>query len=128
MRSRGLVGTFTAVVAWFRARPRLLHTIEVILLALTLALCAWAVAGEWSKAEPLLEHAKPGYLGLAIASVAAYYLVFILGWIRMLAAWSIRSRTGRPSRRRWSRCSRSTSPAGSGRRRRARSRCGGPPA
>jgi uncharacterized membrane protein YbhN (UPF0104 family) len=89
MAARGLVGTFTSVVAYFRARPRLTHTLEAVLLALTLALCAWAVAGQWSKAAPLLEHANVGYLILAVACVSAYYLVFILGWIRMLAAWRI---------------------------------------
>ena len=32
---------------------------------------------------------SPGYLALSLAVVAAYYLVFILGWIRMLDAWDI---------------------------------------
>ena len=45
---------------------------------------------QWSKAGPLLEHAQPGYLALAFATVAAYYLVFILGWMRILDAWDIR--------------------------------------
>ena len=39
--------------------------------------------------RPTLEHASPAYLALAFASVAIYYLVFILGWIRILAAWGI---------------------------------------
>ena len=90
MRSRGLVGTFEAVVAYFAARPRLTHTLQAVLLGVTLGLCGWAIADQWSKAGPLLAHARPGYLGIAIAFVAAYYLVFIFGWIRMLEAWGIR--------------------------------------
>ena len=89
MAARGLVDRFNSAVGYFRAHPRLTHTLEVLILALTLGLCAWAVAGQWSKAAPLLEHANLGYLGLAVACVTAYYLVFILGWIRMLAAWRI---------------------------------------
>src|SRR5207244_5897550 len=34
-------------------------------------------------------HARPGYLALALLSLSAYYLIFILGWIRMLAVWGI---------------------------------------
>src|SRR5262249_46794693 len=50
----------------------------------------WAVADQWSKAEPLLAHAKPLPLVLALLFIAVYYLVFIFGWIRMLDAWGIR--------------------------------------
>jgi uncharacterized membrane protein YbhN (UPF0104 family) len=63
--------------------------VPLTLVSVTLGLCGWAVSEEWSMAEPLLANARLGYLGLAFATVAAYYLVFILGWIRMLAAWDI---------------------------------------
>jgi hypothetical protein len=79
----------TAAVEFFRARPQLVKGIQLVLLALTLGFCAWAVRDEWSKAKPLLEHANAAYLTLAFAIVAGYYLVFILGWIRMLDAWGI---------------------------------------
>jgi glycosyltransferase 2 family protein len=69
--------------------PRLRKGLQIVLVAATLAFCAWAVRNEWSKAEDLLRHAHPGPLALAFAAVSAYYLVFILGWIRMLAAWAI---------------------------------------
>src|SRR5207302_3261606 len=39
---------------------------------------------------PLLANASPAYLALSFAVVAVYYLVFILGWIRMLEAWGIK--------------------------------------
>jgi uncharacterized membrane protein YbhN (UPF0104 family) len=63
--------------------------LQIGLLTLTVGFCVWAVRNEWSKAGPRLEHASPAYLGLAFAAVAVYYLVFILGWIRILAAWGI---------------------------------------
>jgi uncharacterized membrane protein YbhN (UPF0104 family) len=69
--------------------PRLRKGLQIALVAATLAFCAWAVRNEWSKAEDLLRHAHPGPLALAFAAVSAYYLVFILGWIRMLASWAI---------------------------------------
>src|SRR6478672_13818625 len=79
-----------AALDWFRARPRLTKALQLALLALTLGFCVWAVRDQWSKAGPLLAKADPVYLALAFAIVAVYYLVFILGWIRMLEAWDIR--------------------------------------
>jgi hypothetical protein len=76
--------------AFFQARPKLTKGIQVTLVTATVALCAWALVDQWHKAEPLLAHARPGYLLLAFATLASYYLVFILGWIRILEAWRIR--------------------------------------
>src|SRR5438105_8538618 len=80
----------TAALQFLRARPRLTKGIQLALLVLTVAFCAWALQDQWSKAEPLLANASPLYLALSFAIVAVYYLVFILGWIRMLEAWNIR--------------------------------------
>jgi uncharacterized membrane protein YbhN (UPF0104 family) len=79
----------TAAVQYLRARPRAIKAIQLVLLALTLGFCAWAVQDQWSKAGPLLANANPAYLALSFAVVAVYYLVFILGWVRMLDAWDI---------------------------------------
>ncbi|HVC86892.1 MAG TPA: lysylphosphatidylglycerol synthase transmembrane domain-containing protein [Gaiellaceae bacterium] len=87
--SPGLGGRANAAVRYLRARPSLLRTLQWTLVVATVALCVWAVRDQWSKAAPLLENAKPGYLALGFAIVAVYYLVFILGWIRMLEAWGI---------------------------------------
>src|SRR5947209_1358055 len=80
----------TAAVHFLRARPRLTKGIQLGLLFLTVGFCVWAIHDQWSKAGPRLESASPAYLALAFAIVAVYYLVFILGWIRMLEAWDIR--------------------------------------
>ena len=79
----------TSAVQYLRARPTLTKGLQIGLLAVTVAFCVWALRSQWSKAEPLLAHANPFYLGLSFAIVAVYYLVFILGWIRMLEAWDI---------------------------------------
>jgi hypothetical protein len=79
-----------APVDYLRARPRLVKGIQLVLLLATLAFCIWAVRNEWSKAVPLLENASGAYVALSFAVVAVYYLVFILGWIRMLEAWGIK--------------------------------------
>jgi glycosyltransferase 2 family protein len=79
----------TSAVEYLRARPMLTKGLQIGLLAVTVAFCVWALSNQWSKAAPLLEHANPLYLALSFAVVAVYYLVFILGWIRMLDAWGI---------------------------------------
>jgi len=73
-----------------RRRPRLLFAIELTVGVVVLGLSALGVKGEWSKAGPLLENASLGYFALALATIAAYYLIFILGWIRILATWDVR--------------------------------------
>src|SRR5207237_1041101 len=58
-------------------------------IAITLGFCAYGITAEWSKAAPRLDRADPLYVALAFLAVAAYYLTFIVGWIRILAAWEI---------------------------------------
>ncbi len=89
MASSGIVGRARDAFGWLRARPRLLLAIQAALVLATAGLCAWAIVDQWHKAGPLLEDADLRYLALGFATIAAYYLVFILGWIRMLEAWGI---------------------------------------
>jgi uncharacterized membrane protein YbhN (UPF0104 family) len=85
----GFVSRVRAVTAFLREHPVLTTSLQAGLVALTLGFCFWAVRNEWSKAAPLLEHANPAYIALACAAVTVYYLVFIFGWIRILAVWDI---------------------------------------
>lgn len=85
----GIVGRARTAAAYVRSHRRLAVGLQLAIVVATVAFCAWAVRDEWSKAAPLLENAQIGYVALAFAAVAVYYLVFILGWIRMLAAWGI---------------------------------------
>jgi uncharacterized membrane protein YbhN (UPF0104 family) len=92
MEGRGLTGHVRATAEFFRERPRLTKSLQFALVAITIALCAWGVVDQWHKVGPRLAHAQPFYLALAFAMIALYYLVFILGWIRILEEWDIRVR------------------------------------
>jgi len=61
----GIVGRVRTAIAFFRAHPRLTKAIQALLVATTIALCAWAVVDQWHKAGPRLAHAKPAYVALA---------------------------------------------------------------
>ena len=77
------------LAAWLRNR-RVYVTLELIGLAVLLAALGWALRDVWADAAPRLRHADVSDLALAVAVVAAYYLVFVLGWLRILAVNGIR--------------------------------------
>jgi uncharacterized membrane protein YbhN (UPF0104 family) len=79
-----------SIVSALKRRPRLRRTLEAVAALLVIGFCVYAVKGEWSKAEPQLADARLADVGFALAAVGVYYLVFIFGWIRILAAWNIR--------------------------------------
>ena len=78
------------VIEAVRRRPWLSRTLQVVAIGATLAFCTVAIVHEWGKASSRVENANLIDLTLGLAAIAAYYLVFILGWIRMLDAWGIR--------------------------------------
>jgi glycosyltransferase 2 family protein len=75
---------------YVRERPRLNKALQILVVALVIGFCSWAVRNEWSKAGSRLENADLGWLAVSLVLLAVYYLVFIVGWIRMLRAWGIR--------------------------------------
>ena len=77
------------VLTVLRRRPVLI-TVELIGLAVLLGVLAWAIRDVWADAVPRLRHADLTDLALAVAILAAYYLVFVIGWLRILAAYGIR--------------------------------------
>ena len=79
-----------ALIAALRRHPRLSRALEIGAGVLVVGLCAFAVRGEWSKAAPRIAEADPVWIALALSAVAVYYLVFILGWVRILAGFEIR--------------------------------------
>ena len=77
-------------VASIAANKRLVVTLELLALGVFLGALSWALRDVWADAAPLLRHADPVDIGLALAALAAYYLVFILGWMRILVSYGIR--------------------------------------
>ena len=77
------------IAAPFRDR-RVSVPVQLLALAILLGALGWALRDGWADASPRLRHADPGDLAIAVALVAAYYLVFVLGWLRILAVYGIR--------------------------------------
>src|SRR4029077_799399 len=77
------------LAAWANAHRRLLGAVQIGLLVLFFGLFAWALRGSLHGAGRALDHANYVLFGLGCAALAAYYLVFVLGWIRILSEWGI---------------------------------------
>ena len=73
-----------------RERTRLRVAIELVLLTIFLGLLVWGIRGSFHAAGRDLSNANPALLVLACGAVAAYYLVFVLGWMKILADWGVR--------------------------------------
>jgi uncharacterized membrane protein YbhN (UPF0104 family) len=65
-------------------------TIQLVALATVLFFVGWAFRGAWHDAEPRLRDADISDLVVSSAILAAYYLLFTVGWQRILAAWGLR--------------------------------------
>jgi glycosyltransferase 2 family protein len=74
----------------FLRHKRFYVTLELIGLAVLLGALGYALRDVWADAAPRLRNADLTDLALATVIVAAYYLVFVLGWVRILAAYGIR--------------------------------------
>ena len=74
---------------WLRSR-RAVVALELAVLAIFLGALGWALRDVWGDAAPRLRNANAVDLGIALAVVALYYLVFVVGWLRILAAYGIR--------------------------------------
>jgi len=82
-----------SVLTWARARlrdRRVIVALEVVAVTVLVAALAWAVRDVWPDAAPRLRNADLLDLALATAVLAAYYLLFVLGWMRILRAYGIR--------------------------------------
>src|SRR3954447_95710 len=72
------------------AHPRAIVVAQLLLLGVFLGFVGWAVRGSFRDAADDLRNADPVLFALARLAVAAYYLLFVLGWMRILADWDIR--------------------------------------
>jgi hypothetical protein len=63
-----------------------------VILAVFLGSVGWAVRGTLEGAGDDLRHADPLDFGLALLAIAAYYLCFVVGWMRILSDWKMHLR------------------------------------
>ena len=77
------------ILASLRRRPVLIG-IQLAFVALVLAFLGYALRDTWSDALPRLRDADPWSLVAALAMLAAYYFLFVVGWQWILAALGIR--------------------------------------
>jgi glycosyltransferase 2 family protein len=74
----------------FLRRRRVLVGLQLAFLGSVLAFLAYALRDVWADAVPRLADADPVYLAAALAVLAAYYLLFAVGWWWLLGAFRIR--------------------------------------
>jgi len=80
-----------ADVASFASRHRrLLGAVQLVVLAAFFVSLGWALRGSVHSAAHDLGDANLVLFGLGCAALGGYYLVFVLGWMRILAEWGIR--------------------------------------
>jgi glycosyltransferase 2 family protein len=63
---------------------------ELVLFAVFAGFVGWALRGSFHAAAGDLRNANLILFALGCLAVAAYYLLFVLGWMRILADWDIR--------------------------------------
>ena len=78
-----------SVVAFVKAHPRVVVVSQLVVLAVFFGSVGWAMRGSFKDAGSDLRNADPVLFVLACAVLAIYYLVFVLGWMRILWDWGI---------------------------------------
>jgi len=73
-----------------KEHPRVFFAVQAVVLAVFLGSIGWAVRGSFKSAGDDLRNADPLLFTLACVALAVYYLVFVFGWMRILADWDLR--------------------------------------
>jgi glycosyltransferase 2 family protein len=71
-------------------RRGILVALQLVVAALVIGFLAYFLRGAWAEAWPLMKRADPVEIGLALASLTLYYLLFVIGWQWILATLGIR--------------------------------------
>ena len=80
---------FSDLAAWASRHRRLLGAVQLVVLGVFFVSLGWALRGSFHSAARDLDNANLVLFALGCAALGAYYLVFVLGWIRILAEWGI---------------------------------------
>ena len=78
-----------AIVEFLKRHPRALAVAQVVALVVFLGFAGWGLHGALRDAGDRLREANPVDFVLGCVMVAAYYLLFVVGWIWILGAWGI---------------------------------------
>ena len=71
-------------------RRRVVVALQIVFVVAFTAVLGWFLRDTWRDALPLLRNADLVDVGIALAVLAAYYLMFVLGWQWILAGVGIR--------------------------------------
>ena len=77
------------LASWASRHRRLLGAAQLIVLAAFFISLGWALRHELHAAARDLDSANLVLFALGCAALGAYYLVFVLGWMRILREWGI---------------------------------------
>jgi uncharacterized membrane protein YbhN (UPF0104 family) len=80
----------TDIANWASRNRRLLGALQLVLLAAFFVSLGWALRHQLHSAAHDLANADLVLFGLGCAALGGYYLVFVVGWMRILAEWGIR--------------------------------------
>jgi glycosyltransferase 2 family protein len=69
--------------------PRLFLAVQLVGFGVFIFSVGWAVRGTLHDAGDDLRNADPVYFVLGCVAIAAYYLLFVFGWMRILADWKM---------------------------------------
>jgi uncharacterized membrane protein YbhN (UPF0104 family) len=80
----------TSTVAFARRHPRGIAAAQIVAVAVFIGAALWAISDEIDAAGERLAGANVLQFFLGSAAIAAYYLLFVVGWMMILAAWGVR--------------------------------------
>jgi uncharacterized membrane protein YbhN (UPF0104 family) len=83
------VSRLTDIGAWASRNRRLLVAVQLVVLAVFFVSLGWALRGSIHGAGRDLANANLVLFALGCLALGAYYLVFVLGWMRILAEWGV---------------------------------------
>jgi len=83
------VSRFSDIADWASRHRRLLGAVQVVVLLAFFGSLGWALRGSVHSAAHDLNNANLVLFALGCAALGAYYLVFVLGWMRILSEWGI---------------------------------------
>jgi glycosyltransferase 2 family protein len=79
------------VIDRLAARRRLVVALQLVFVGVLLGFLAWAFRDTWADAAPRLRNADLVDLSIALVLLAAYYLLFVIGWLWILRALGIQT-------------------------------------